>query len=756
MSRLGWLVGVALAFAMSARAQETPYLGKVFLGIGGVEVELPEDPRYESTWGVELERLPAMGSAREAGLRVGDTLVSIDGAVWKSEQIRLSRSFGKAGDKATPGQTASCLVLRRDPAEPDAAPTLETVEVTLLRYPRTEADQPKAPTNAQLRPDLQGIRPEYETACRKLVDEAGFREDTVDLLARLDRADQFPDPDRSPLLRYVLRDPFKLEAVTRELTASLKGEVGAAEALSLARHVLVTFDRRVDQSVPELGVEATYEGRDLAGHLAYMEEVLSAAAEWHKQAFAALSEEEAALMREHRLELLEAFVEWKMLSYDPDFEAQQRYLPVLDAAGKVDVDALIQQARVTALLVAPEFVESLRKAVEASGADLSAGVVAQRDTAFGKVLVAGTGRARYMAQDFAALYELGGDDVYANHQATSVWGAVPSAIIVDYAGDDAYETHAHFSQGCGDMGVGILVDLQGDDTYIGLKYTQGAGFCGVGMLIDEAGDDTYRGLQMHQGVGHWGAGMLVDRAGNDRYEAHACSQGVGLPSGLGLLYDGGDGADSYYCKGDQESGYGTDGVFEGWGQGMGFGYRPYASGGVGIAYDAGGADRMEAGNFSQGGGYFYGLGVLYAAGMDDDRYIGSRWAQGFGCHQAAGAMIEEGGDDRYQTRYAVAQGIAWDEAASLFIEEAGDDRYEGGSFSQGASAQNGFSIFLERAGDDTYLYTDQARAGGNGYHGGKSLSFFLDQHGTDSYPNRENGARVFGGDNSIFADERRG
>ena len=73
----------------------------------------------------------------------------------------------------------------------------------------------------------------------------------------------------------------------------------------------------------------------------------------------------------------------------------------------------------------------------------------------------------------------------------------------------------------------------------------------------------------------------------------------------------------------------------------------------------------------------------------------------------------------------MAQGIAWDEAASLFIGEAGDD---------------------------TYLYTDQARAGGNDYHGGKSVSFFLDQGGEDSYPSRENGARVFGGDNSIFVD----
>jgi hypothetical protein len=89
----------------------------------------------------------------------------------------------------------------------------------------------------------------------------------------------------------------------------------------------------------------------------------------------------------------------------------------------------------------------------------------------------------------------------------------------------------------------------------------------------------------------------------------------------------------------------------------------------------------------------------------------------------------------------------------LFIDEAGDDLYEGGGFSQGASAMNGFVIFLDRSGADTYLYTDQARAGGNSYHGGKSLSFFVDLGGRDdAYPSKPNNAAVSGGVNSVFID----
>ena len=273
------------------------------------------------------------------------------------------------------------------------------------------------------------------------------------------------------------------------------------------------------------------------------------------------------------------------------------------------------------------------------------------------------------------------------------------------------------------------------------------------MLIDEQGDDTYRCREMAQAVGHWGFGLLADGGGSDRYDARVAGQAVGLPGGYGLLVDEGPEGDDYYCKGSQASGYGTAGVFEGWGQGVGFGYRPYASGGIGVLYDGGGADRMEGGNFSQGGGYYYGVGILYNGGAGSDRYIGSRWAQGWSAHQAAGIMIEAGGNDHYTTRYAVVQGCAWDEGNALFIDEAGDDLYEGGGFSQGAAAMNGWCIFLEMGGRDTYRYADQARAGSNSYHGGTSLSFFVDAGGEeDDYPSLTNNRIESQGTHSIFVD----
>lgn len=790
--RASLLTAVIMTAALAAGGLAEPYKGKVFLGINTVSVKLPKDDRYTSTHGLRVTQVSAASAAEKAGLRVGDILVSIDGIPWTSEDIRLSHSFGKIGAKATPGDRAVFQVLRSDPAKPDAAGRLEEIPVVLTPYPDTAAELPATPDNDTLRPDLKDFRPAYQDLCEALVRACGYEEDTRDLLQRLARSEEYPDPHRLPLVRYVHRDAFKIEAVSRELVNPLMGgeATGAKDIprfLDVAENALLRFDaaskEKPREAAPSSDQFPAFAGRDLKAHLDYVEAVLKVAAAHHARAFAALTPEDISFIQQNRTGLLDAFIHHHMLSYDRIPERQRACIQVLRLAKKVDVAALFLQARVAALLVTPEFTSSLREAAAASGTPLDKPVIAQRKTPYGTILVAGTGRSRYEGSatsgNYAAIYELGGDDVYSNNCASSMFASIPTAIIVDYDGNDAYESTeafrqtyggegvaltvpgeaeakeppARFTQGAGDLGVGILVDLKGNDNYIGIRYSQGVGFMGVGILCDQEGDDVYRGLEFHQGVAHWGAGILIDGAGRDRYEGHETCQAVGFTGGIGILLDGGAGDDGYYCKGKTPTGYGNAGVFEGWGQGLGVGYRPYASGGIGLLIDRGGSDRFEAGNFSQGGGYYYGFGLLYNAGQESDTYIGSRYAQGFACHQAAGALIEEGGDDRYQTRYGVAQGLSWDETTALFLDESGDDRYEGGGFSHGATAQNGFVLFIDRAGRDTYLYTDQARAGGNDYHGGKSLTFFLDLGGgDDAYPTKPNNAILPGGANSLFAD----
>jgi hypothetical protein len=179
----------------------------------------------------------------------------------------------------------------------------------------------------------------------------------------------------------------------------------------------------------------------------------------------------------------------------------------------------------------------------------------------------------------AGLLDSGGDDKY---EITSVGS---SRADFDYAGS--------FSHGLGVLGVGVIDDAGGDDSYLSsAKGTglvpmaeaigQGSGVQGAGILLDKDGDDKYRldsqsltegtpigGLsQTHrpiggrtvsagQGSGFLGVGILVDHAGVDIYRSDARSfsgypanfsqasiaHGPAFP-GVAMLHDLGDGGTS--------------------------------------------------------------------------------------------------------------------------------------------------------------------------------------------------------------------
>jgi hypothetical protein len=197
---------------------------------------------------------------------------------------------------------------------------------------------------------------------------------------------------------------------------------------------------------------------------------------------------------------------------------------------------------------------------------------------------------------------------------------------------------------------------------------------------------------------------------------------------VGAVVDHG-GNDRYACTGRYGSEYGEPGVFSGWGQGVGFGFRGVTSGGIGLCHDRAGDDVYEAGNFSQGGGYFYAWGIL-RDDLGDDRYVGSRYAMGFAAHQAQGTFLEGAGDDVYRSHAGVANGVSWDETCVLFRDAGGDDVYGTAGFSLGAAAHNGLVVFLDDSGDDRYA-SPLGRAQPNDYHGGHSFALAVDAGGGD-------------------------
>lgn len=334
---------------------------------------------------------------------------------------------------------------------------------------------------------------------------------------------------------------------------------------------------------------------------------------------------------------------------------------------------------------------------------------------------------RYDMARIVAVYDPGGDDEY---YATDL--RIGSRAIIDLAGNDVYTGTPEQGPGGALLGVSYIDDRAGDDRYEGELLSAGAAMFGVSLLLDRDGNDTYIGKEWSLGAACYGAGMIIDLgAGNDTYLGDFLCQGVGGPRGFGCIVDE-NGRDLYRANGPTPSAYGTPAVYQSFSQGIGFGFRHYAAGGIGLISDLGGDDRYEAGEFAQGGAYYYGLGILHdAAGRD--LYYGNRYGQGFGVHQAIGMLIDDAGDDTYWSMTAASQGAAWDIGVGMLLDRAGNDTYQCDGLGQGGASMQGIAMLIDMDGADRYASrggATQGQSGGNSYHyhetGALSFSLLLD------------------------------
>jgi len=357
-------------------------------------------------------------------------------------------------------------------------------------------------------------------------------------------------------------------------------------------------------------------------------------------------------------------------------------------------------------------------------------VLFAEQTPEGEVILGGPGRTVYPKRA-ALIIDFGGDDEYL----AGAGGATPDlpvSVCIDLAGNDTYLSQEDFSQGSAFMGVGILVDGEGDDKYLGGSLSQGTGLLGVGLLWDQAGDDTYEGDLCCQAAGLWGIGILKDDRGNDRYSARVFSQGFGSCAGLGALLEG-EGNDTYYAGGKY-----TDTIryldhYLTMSQGYAYGIRPDYSGGIGLIYDGKGNDTYVADIFGQGGSYWFGLGAI-VDGEGNDRYLGYQYCQGSGIHLSLGALVDEAGDDSYLAS-TVSQGCGHDFAPGFLIDKSGNDTYQAAGLSQGAGNANGIGVLVDEKGDDSYSARDASSTQGHGnpLREFGSAGVLLDFGGTDRY-----------------------
>jgi hypothetical protein len=378
------------------------------------------------------------------------------------------------------------------------------------------------------------------------------------------------------------------------------------------------------------------------------------------------------------------------------------------------------------------------------------------DTEFGPLLIGTEGDDLY-TEDAWIILEPGGDDVYLNN-AGGARGEMRTALVVDLAGNDRYLARERFSQGAGHLGVGILIDLGGDDLYSAGEFAQGAALGGVGILHDEGGNDVFTADRFAQGAAAFGVGILTDAGdGPDRYAVEQFGQGFARTAGYGILEDRG-GHDRYIAGTKYPSDYyaqWTNGRMVHWSfvQGCGFGFfcrydepdgeggrrlvtREMFPGGVGLLLDRTGDDIYTGSMYAQGTGYFYGLGIL-ADLKGNDRYTATWYGQGAAPHYAAGLLVDAEGNDVYHGMHQV-QGNGRDFASAVFLDLAGNDRYFAEDRVQGCGDHSdGFGIFIDAKGNDVY---EALRASGRGFATGKKprwpyhdVGVFLDLEGRDRY-----------------------
>lgn len=741
------LFGLLLAPAARAESELRPFPGALASNFGVIGI------RAHAVAGtLQVDKVRWQSPAADAGLQVGDQLLGAAG-------IRLvnANQLSLLVQSIEPGDSLSMHVVRSGSRfDLPCAVTDRRHLYGLMMEQEFESDPPlsSARPSCSLRTVGNSENRTERTEAEALIEHLHVS-NIADSLRRALTVElsRYGIDGRLWAVELALSQPLLAPAVAYSASS-------AFVAGSSLQQFLLAAAAQLDLSVPG------YEPDRIrgAGLMALVEPGFRSASADVGRAFARLSQDEQDQLHRGVEPLLQRFHESFYLDEGSDGETA-RHMQTLRLAKRVDVARLFQAAAAVSHFAEAEFRQHLlAEAQKLRDAGLRAEIVQPPAGFQGRFLhaeltdwgwfVVGDTSANVYTTPAALIIDLGGDDRYIDLPTST---APPVTVILDLAGNDRYMGSRTGSQGSAALGVSLLVDVSGNDTYSGSLLTQGAAFCGVGVLQDEAGDDTYLAEHTAQGIGFFGAGLLVDLAGRDLCRIGQYGQGFGGAGGFGLLFDG-HGSDRYLADLQVPSSYGTPGVFNGWAQGLGMGFRGFTAGGIGLLLSAGNEDDFyQAGDFSQGTGYFLGLGILADEG-GADMYRGARYAQGSAAHAAVGVLLDQHGRDQYFSSTGASQGAAWDAAVAVLSDLQGNDRYISGPLSQGAAAMNGVGWLYDRAGDDIYqCASGQGDGGSTEYWGGRgalNLGLLIDGAGVDDYsrPDRQDRSRMRDSQVGLFFD----
>jgi PDZ domain-containing protein len=754
--------------------KEKPFLGIAYKGVSGLEKQTND--KFSS--GIEVVAVLYNTAAWETGLKQGDIIVEYDSKKITGNNIqKITNNFlHYIQNKKNIGDEIVLKILRKktildcqsDKVDIDCRNKEELINLlegqafkekldvsiekqtekkifSVILESKSGNHGSPPPDNVDLFPEFEKLTPPYSRLVQQLIHDYNLEDRYSDLMKQYAEDEMTEYGFRLDLVRYIHRDPLKLPVVADIKTASIETYAknydlrGLIQASAISLNVdLPNLDRKVF-------TEPMPDSKNAAQWISYLNKVMEASLKCRNMAFQKLSKNDFNFLARHIPEFVNHFIESNDLAESDNDSLITNNINTISIARNIDYSELMHSAWILAGLSDRVFLDSFFHAIKNMSPEnsnipygITGEILYSEKTSSGLVIIGGPGPNSY-ALDAAVIIDTGGDDTYTCRTGAADKDT-PISVLIDFKGNDQYSSTNDISMGSGNLGTGILIDMEGDDLYTGMRFSQGSGLLGTGILIDYNGNDQYEGQECCQGVALWGCGILLDYTGNDSYSSALYSQGVGMTKGNGILWDG-LGSDTYRALGKHPSSYGTNGIFEGLSQGFGVGFRNYASGGIGMLIDSSGRNKFRAGNYSQGCGYYFGLGILKSSGKEDDIYIGSRYGQGASAHSAAGILIDKGGNDKYTGLKGALQAASWDLSVAALVDNSGDDVYDTAHlfFSQPAAAHNGFSMLIDSSGIDEYNFPVNQESLTTKPIESNNFSFLLDLSGsTDSYNNDRN------------------
>lgn len=309
-------------------------------------------------------------------------------------------------------------------------------------------------------------------------------------------------------------------------------------------------------------------------------------------------------------------------------------------------------------------------------------------------------------------------------------------FFIDLGGSNTFHTNAGGTEES--RSLALHIDVKGNNTYLGKNFVQGCGFLGVGMLVNYAGNNTYHAESYSQGCGFFGVGFLVNLRGNNRFILHFGGQSFALfgssivwnkegkneylatqgmaqaaSSTLGVAFLIDNQGDNSYTAGESGKGGTREG---GIGQGGTSGVRadpllnnPSFYGGLSFLYIGGGHNHLKTAWLGQGSAYFLGAGIIVAEGSNDIFEADSN-SQGQGLHLAAGLVLKNGEQGKFKGGWG-SLGVSGDRSVGMFISRSGNNHFEGTDQSVGSSRKpKSIGVFIEKGGHNTYLFQKLSNA----------------------------------------------